>query len=227
MKNTLHSNCVGCFFNVHYSYLQFVQFCDMDFYDCVEKLKAARIDVTSFERYLNESYVPFHIREAAFYLFSNIDTHTHTEFVTSIAQVSDASDTQTIAQLNALNEERILLHKRHADLHSQLYVSQSKQERYEIIVIIMREIKPRLDAIYDALRKKNSTGKLATSILKKNEDSEAERVRKLYNIRTRISRLHSLIANETDPQRKAKLETERSEKIAIRDSLVKHLQDKQ
>lgn len=111
------------------------------------------------------------------------------------------------------------LHKRHAHVHAEMVNAITDAARAEKANEIMTDIIPALDREYDALKDHHpdvepSQEQVADNVAK---------LRKLTNVRTRISRLRGLILAEPDGPRLTKLREELAQKLTIRDELEAEL----
>lgn len=106
-------------------------------------------------------------------------------------------------------EEAIPLHKQHSHFHAMLVSAKSDSERADHARVIMEDILPTLDNLYDAARHQGDQPE------PKRKKDGVQTIRKLQALRTRVSLLkNKLIPNAPSVARKAELEKELQLKVA-------------
>lgn len=116
------------------------------------------------------------------------------------------------AYIQSLRERAKYLHKRESAIHAEMRLSNDKKHRYACAGEIMRDIRPVLDDIYEQIRTWESTGTLQTT--EGNTDTGND-LRRLLNLRSRISKIKSLLAVAMPEKRRKMLEWELEEKQLI------------
>lgn len=112
-----------------------------------------------------------------------------------------------------LRERAKYLHKRESAVHTEMRLSDDKKHRYACAGEIMRDIRPMLDDIYEQIRTWESTGALQTLDV---ETETGNDLRRLLNLRSRVSKIKSLLADSSmSPKRRKILEWEMEEKQLI------------
>ncbi|MEO6038441.1 MAG: hypothetical protein ABIQ93_08510 [Saprospiraceae bacterium] len=125
---------------------------------------------------------------------------------------TDAQPMNESGDVVATPETRAL-HKRHSHHHALMIAAKTDEERAENARIIMEEIIPELDRLYDLQRAKP---------MPQNADAQAterqtvvgDSFRKLVSVRSRISKLKRDIPNAKTVKRRAELETQLEVKLA-------------
>jgi len=105
------------------------------------------------------------------------------------------------------------LHKMHAHYHALLHSATTDSERADHAHVIMSDIIPRLDAIYDSLRANATTELTAQDFdpiaIPGGALGGVDALRRLQSLRTRVSRLRNqLIPQSPTVERRAELEKE-------------------
>lgn len=206
-----------------------------NFYQGVMLLRSRGIDTSSFDAYLNESYIPSAKRqllENALLSMPEKPVKLPSAPLLTVATVH-AQPLQEPNTITSLRDRAKLLHKKHAAKHAQLHSEANEAKRLDIIIEIMEDIIPSLDSIYDAIREYQNTGVLPvdeTPVSEKNYETGLHegvvKFQQLMNIKSRISKLdgkNGLIAIEKDNDRKKRLQAELADKIQIRDALIREL----
>lgn len=117
------------------------------------------------------------------------------------------------------------LHKAHAHHHALMVTADTDAERAEHAGKIIEEIVPALDAEYDRLKAggKEEAEQPELAVAPITNKTEADKLRRLQSVRTRIGQLKKKLANPKDLKQKQKYETELAEKEAERDRLQQEL----
>jgi len=114
------------------------------------------------------------------------------------------------------------LHKLHAHHHTLMATAFTDADRAKHSAIIMQEILPALDAEYARL-KGNAEPPGALAVAPILNFTDADKLRRLQSLRTRIGQLKKKLLNPKDLKTKQKYETELAEKEAERDRLQAEL----
>jgi hypothetical protein len=203
-------------------------FVKKDFYEGVALLQGCGIDATTFEPYLNESFIPPQYKAALEACLSSISPALLSQPKTSNVVVQRPIFSENDA-IQSLRQEAIVLHKRHADRHAQLHVLESAELRLPIILEIMENIIPALDEIYDVIRnggiRKNlphTEGGEPSLDYRQGIQDGFQQAQKLGYLKNRIFKLSSqngFINKAKDRDEKLKFEKELIQKQTERNAL--------
>lgn len=114
------------------------------------------------------------------------------------------------------------LHKAHSHHHALMVTAETDAERAEHATKIMEEIIPALDEEYDRL-KAGGPSNSSDDLKGEPKKSEADKLRRLQSLRTRIGQLKKKLLNPKDLKTKQKYETELAEKTAEKERLEAEL----
>lgn len=135
----------------------------------------------------------------------------HAEVANNIAPSANPAPIEP-APIQQLRAEAKELHKRQAYLHAQLSIVERQEVRAELVVEIMETVIPRLDAIYDHIRGYEDTGELPTAAPNNRDGYIIERMLRRNSLKSRISKIKSLLKKAMEDVAKAKLKNELLEK---------------
>lgn len=201
-------------------------------------LQASGCDISAFQAYLEKSYIPMARRQLLEEAIKNIKISPSSPFP-KMGKMDNQAFIQTMTPFVSseppiiveLRQKAKMLHKQHADRHAALYIEPDESRRLTLIIEMMTDIIPSLDAIYDSIREFQKTGALppATSDEESTETNYATGLRdgviklqRLMNLKSRISKLdgkNGLIATEKDKVRRDKLQKELLDKTTESDAL--------
>ncbi|HQU52017.1 MAG TPA: hypothetical protein PK643_03345 [Saprospiraceae bacterium] len=179
------------------------------------------IPLSYFSGYSGSSYIPDDVRNRLkqclinFLKENNSDTHKVIPaiFQKSISKGSKIVHDQEPDSIHKLRKKAVRLHKQHAMLHNNLRESSSIDDRYEICRLIMENVIPELDDIYDRIRIWEKTGDVP--VVSDNEviRQTVKKMERRLSLIPRISRLNKFIVDPAlDDKLKKKYEKELLEK---------------
>lgn len=188
--------------------------------------------VSTFLGYENAPFVPTNIENRLQYALRSYLSEHPAEAVIEPQENRDITPTASIlAQFNTVSEDeaeppQILelrarakaLHKRHSEAKGRLNLMAKDQDkysnldRYEVAHEIMSDINPKLDGIYDRIRAWSETGELPAATSSGVVEETVQKMLRRESLRSRISRLKSLIKKEGDDVAVQKYQKEKLDK---------------
>lgn len=117
-----------------------------------------------------------------------------------------------------LRQEGVMKLKEYSDMKTRLammvqgFSRYSDEDRYEIASLMMEDLLPQIDAIYDKIRSYDESGILPSMSDSEIVQSTVRKMLKIQSLRPAISRLQKRLQEETDLVEKRKLELSLDEK---------------
>jgi hypothetical protein len=174
------------------------------------------VPVSYFTGYYNATFIPPLVKDRLKHcLKSYLKQHSVAAHETNINKVAETTpvlvtkEKVTPEAIQKLHNRAKKLHKQHALLHSNLRQSDSPEDRYEICVLIMEDVIPQLDGIYDRIKTWEKTGKLPAVSDNDVVRNTVKKMNRRLSIIPRISRLKKFLENDQlDKKLKQKYEKE-------------------
>jgi hypothetical protein len=180
-------------------------------------------DVSDFEKYAAGGFVPPYYKEVLEMRLRALQHAAPGILAAKESGESAASETEKAARaeepewIAGLRERAKYLHKQEAMRHAEMRVSGEREVRYACASEIMRDIRPKLDTIYDAIRHWEATGEvpMGEKAAQAAEEQSSD-FQKRLNLRSRVSRIKTLLKGSTLSEKRRKgLEWELEEKEVL------------
>lgn len=125
------------------------------------------------------------------------------------APIPNRDDQEEVpAEVLRLREKGKRLLKQQSMLHAQLCAAQDDISRHEVATLLMEEVIPQIDEVYDTIRTWEKDGVLPASDRQEIVKDTIEKMRRIETLRTRISKLNTLLKGKISASDRLRYEKE-------------------